>query len=65
MDISNLRVLRADLPFYKEEGSILYAAERGFFYADCDHLTNLGAEEIRWLFQKAITEAHAASSFPQ
>lgn len=61
-DFHNLRVLRADLPFYREDGSIRWASERSFFYADGDHLTDAGAEVVRRLFQSAIAEAHSASS---
>ncbi len=61
-DFHNLRVLRADLPFYQEDGSIRWASERSFFYADDDHLTDAGAEVVRRLFQRAIAEAHSAAS---
>lgn len=59
----NLRVLRADLPFYKGDGSIRYESGRAFFYADGDHLSESGAEVVRGLFKSAITEANPASSF--
>lgn len=61
-DFHNLRVLRADLPFYREDGSIRWASGRSFFYADDDHLTDAGAEVVRRLFRSAIAEAHSASS---
>lgn len=57
-EFPNLRVLRADLPFYKEDGSIRWASGRSFFYADDDHLTDAGAEEDRALFTSAIAEAY-------
>jgi peptidoglycan/LPS O-acetylase OafA/YrhL len=57
-----LRVLRADLPFYNEDGSIRYEAGRAFLYADGDHLTESGAEVVRGLFEDAITEAVGGSS---
>ncbi|MGA3006561.1 MAG: acyltransferase family protein [Opitutaceae bacterium] len=60
-DFPNLRVLRADIPFYQKDGSIRYAEGRNFFYLDRDHVTDRGAEEDRALFQDAINEAHAAS----
>ena len=63
-DFPNLRVLRADLTFYQKDGSVRYAAGRKFFYADDDHLTDIGTEEVRPLFEKAIAEAHAGSSSP-
>ncbi len=52
-----LRVLRADLPFYLDDGSIRYASGRTFFYADDNHLTDKGAEVDRNLFERAIAEA--------
>ena len=54
----NLRVLRADTPFYQDDGSIRYAAGRKFFYADDDHLSDAGTEVVRALFERAIIEAH-------
>jgi peptidoglycan/LPS O-acetylase OafA/YrhL len=60
---SNLRVLRADLPFYRDDGSIQYESGRTFFYADGDHLSEKGAEVVRGLFSSAITEAKLGSSF--
>jgi peptidoglycan/LPS O-acetylase OafA/YrhL len=63
-DFPNLRVLRADLPFYQEDGSIRYASGRTFFYADDNHLTDIGTEVVRGLFQSAIAEAHSGSSSP-
>lgn len=61
-DFPNLRVLRADLPFYREDGSIRYESGRAFFYADDDHLTDAGAEVVRRLFQNGIAEAHLNAS---
>jgi hypothetical protein len=63
-DFPNLRVLRADLPFYQEDGSIRYASGRTFFYADDNHLADMGTEVVRGLFQSAIAEAHSDSSSP-
>jgi hypothetical protein len=63
-DFPNLRVLRADLPFYQADGSIRYASGRTFFYADDNHLTDMGTEVVRGLFQSAIAEAQADSPSP-
>ncbi|MCX6955512.1 MAG: acyltransferase family protein [Verrucomicrobia bacterium] len=60
-DFPNLRVIRADRPFYQRDGSIRYSAGRNFFYLDRNHLTDIGAEEVRGLFRAAIAEAQAAS----
>ena len=60
-DFRNLRVLRADVPFYLKDGSIRYAEGRNFFYADDDHLTDAGSEAIRGLFQEAVEEAHTGA----
>ena len=54
-----LRILRADIPFYQNDGSIRYAAGRSFFYADDDHLSDAGTEVVRALFERAIIEAHS------
>lgn len=59
-DFPNLRILRADLPFIQRDGSIRYASGRSFFYADDNHLTDIGTEEVRFLFKKAITDDHLA-----
>lgn len=56
-DFPNLRVLRTDLPFYKEDGSIRYFEGREFFYADANHLTDVGAEQGRDIIRKAIFDA--------
>jgi peptidoglycan/LPS O-acetylase OafA/YrhL len=56
----NLRVLRADLPFYHADGSIRYAEGRSFFYLDDDHLTDVGTDQVRGLFAGALAEAHTA-----
>jgi len=58
-DFQNFHVLRADIPFYKEDGSIRYAAGRSFFYADDDHLSDAGCEVIHAMFERAIVEAHS------
>jgi hypothetical protein len=57
-DFPNLRVLRADLPFHEQDGSVRYAAGRRFFFVDDNHLSAAGAEEAREMFQLAIAEAH-------
>jgi len=60
-DFPNLHVLRADLPFYKEDGSVRYLSGRTFFYVDNNHLTSAGAEVVRGLFQCAIADAHRSA----
>ena len=55
-EFPNLRVIRADRPFYSQDGSIRYASGRTFFYADDNHLTDEGAEQLRSLFRSAISE---------
>jgi len=56
-DFPNFRVLRADLPFYQGDGSVKYACGRAFFYANDNHLSSMGAESVRALFEQAIAEA--------
>lgn len=57
-----LRILRADLPFVREDGSVRYADGREFYYADDDHLAQAGAERVRDLFAEALREAHRAAA---
>ncbi len=61
VDFPNLRVVRTDLPFYQEDGSIRYASGRSFFYADSNHLTDAGTEVVRGLFERAIAEVYSGS----
>jgi peptidoglycan/LPS O-acetylase OafA/YrhL len=61
-DFKNLRVLRADIPFYKEDGSIRYAEGRDFYYIDGNHLSDGGSEVLRDLFQRAISDAHSGAA---
>lgn len=61
-DFPNLRVLRADRPFYNGDSSVRYAAGRTFFYTNSDHLSDGGAGEVRGLFEEAIAEAKSRSS---
>jgi hypothetical protein len=53
----NLRIVRADLPFYNQDGSVRYSSGREFFYLDETHLTESGAEVVRGIFQRAILNA--------
>ena len=54
---SGLCILRADKHFYHEDGTVRYAEGRRFFYANIDHLTDIGAAEVRGEFEKVIREA--------
>jgi peptidoglycan/LPS O-acetylase OafA/YrhL len=58
---TKLRVVRADEPFYNDDGSIRYASGRTFLYADGNHLAQGGAELVRGLFESAIVEAVPAA----
>jgi peptidoglycan/LPS O-acetylase OafA/YrhL len=53
-DFPNVQVLRTDPPFYMEDGSVRFSSGRSFFYADDDHLSQAGAEQLRPLFTQAI-----------
>ncbi len=57
-ELPYLRVLRPDLLFYRPNGSVRYAEGRDFFYADDDHLSELGSEQARAIFTQAISEVH-------
>lgn len=52
-----LRILRADRPFYLPDGSVRYASGRDFYYLDDDHLTTAGAGVLRQEITQAIQEA--------
>ncbi len=64
MMFSNFYVLRPDLAFYREDGSVRYATGREFFYIDDNHLSDAGAEEVPGLFSEAIQKAVSASNAP-
>jgi hypothetical protein len=59
-DFVNLQVLRADRRFYHDDGSVRYASGRKFFYADDDHLSEAGVEEVRDLFLHVLAEMGTA-----
>jgi hypothetical protein len=46
--------VRLDPLFYKEDGSIQYSSGRSFFYADDNHLSEAGAEQLRPIFTRAL-----------
>jgi peptidoglycan/LPS O-acetylase OafA/YrhL len=56
-DFPKLHLLRADQPFYTDDGSVRYAAGRTFFYADDNHLSDAGAEQLRDICTRAIAAA--------
>ena len=58
-EFRNIRVLRADLPFYREDGTVRWSSGRSFYFADDDHLTDAGAKVVRGLFRDALVEAHS------
>lgn len=58
-ELPHFHVLRPDRLFYRPDGSVRYAEGRSFFYADDDHLSEIGSEQARSLFTRAIGEAHA------
>jgi len=64
IEFPNMVIIRADLPFYLENGGVRYASERKFFYADNDHLTDAGAEQTQEQFTRAIMDARKAHSPP-
>jgi peptidoglycan/LPS O-acetylase OafA/YrhL len=57
-NFSNLRVLRPDVTFFNQDGTIRYTSGRSFYYADGDHLSEAGAEVVSGLFEDAIAEAN-------
>lgn len=61
-DVGNLQVIRADRPFYQPDGSMRYVDGRRFLYADDNHLSDAGSEEVRGMLRDAIMGARAASA---
>jgi peptidoglycan/LPS O-acetylase OafA/YrhL len=58
-EFPKLRILRTDLLFYGEDGTIKYTEGRKFLYADDNHLSDDGSELTRPLIERAINEALA------
>jgi peptidoglycan/LPS O-acetylase OafA/YrhL len=56
-DFPKLQLLRVDQPFYTDKGSVRYAAGRSFLYADDNHLSDAGAEQLRDVVTQAIAAA--------
>lgn len=53
-DFPQVQLLRMDRLFYAEDGSVRYSSGRSFFYADDNHLTEAGAEQVREICTRAI-----------
>jgi hypothetical protein len=49
-----VQLVRADLPFYLQDGSIRYSSGRIFYYIDDDHLSQAGTELLRETCHRAI-----------
>ena len=58
-DFPKVHLLRADPQFYMEDGSVRFSSGRSFFYADDDHLSQAGAEQLRPLFTQTIVAIKA------
>ncbi|HEY4232075.1 MAG TPA: acyltransferase family protein [Lacipirellulaceae bacterium] len=56
-DFPKLQLLRVDQPFYADDGTVRYASGRTFFYADDNHLSDAGAEQLREVCTRAIAAA--------
>lgn len=50
----NVEVLRIDRPFLEADGTVRYRDGRRFLYADDDHLSQAGADELRGIFREAL-----------
>jgi peptidoglycan/LPS O-acetylase OafA/YrhL len=55
-----VELVPAQAPFYHPDGSVRYAEGRQFFYADDDHLTDVGAEQVRPLLLAKLKAAAGA-----
>ena len=51
----SIDVVDAAAPFYLGDGHVRYAEGRRFLYADDDHLTDAGADEVRGLLAPVIS----------
>ena len=60
-DFPKLQLLRVDQPFYADDGTVRYASGRTFFYADDNHLSDAGAEQLRTTFARARLRQRAKS----
>ena len=56
-DFPKLQLLRVDQPFYANNDAVRYASGRTFFYADDNHLSDAGAEQLRDVCTRAIAAA--------
>jgi peptidoglycan/LPS O-acetylase OafA/YrhL len=56
-DFPTVELLRVDQPFYADDGTVRYASGRTFFYADDNHLSDAGAEQLRDVCTRAIATA--------
>ena len=61
-DHPKVQLLRADLPFYLNDGSVRYSSGRSFLYADDDHLSEAGAELLREPLTRTIVDACSLTS---
>lgn len=52
-----IELLRVDDAFFLPDGTVRYAEGRRFFYADDDHLSQAGAEEVQARLSRAIAKA--------
>jgi peptidoglycan/LPS O-acetylase OafA/YrhL len=52
-----VELVPAHAPFYQTNGSVRYAEGRQFFYADDDHLTDVGAAQVRPLLLASLKAA--------
>jgi peptidoglycan/LPS O-acetylase OafA/YrhL len=61
-DFRQLRLVRVDPIFCLEDGSVRYSLGRSFFYADNNHLSDVGTEQVRPILTRAIGAIKQAGS---
>jgi hypothetical protein len=56
--------MRVDPQFYMEDGSVRFSSGRSFFYADDNHLSQAGVEQLRPLITRTIVAIKEAAHSP-
>jgi len=61
-DFRQVQLVRVDPIFCLEDGSVRYSLGRSFFYADNNHLSDVGTEQVRPILTRAIGAIKRAGS---
>jgi peptidoglycan/LPS O-acetylase OafA/YrhL len=63
-DFPEVQLMRVDPQFYMEDGSVRFSSGRSFFYADDNHLSQAGVEQLRPLITRTIVAIKEAAHSP-